>query len=218
MTRAELDRVRAAEFKQKADAIAAAERASAVAAAERGEFDAGGDLDAGHVCEPASLVRLEPAATNAGDSVQPIVLPSASPPPAGTVVPLKSKEQIAREEKTAAVYKQPVHVAGHTKRDCIHFEETPLKKKETNCHDCGRDIPAVEDKDPARASARCIICFTVYCYDCIVARLKDEGKPLPTEEQPFLRRLPPAPLAPPRRVYPFQLHLPGFFCASGGLS
>ena len=40
----------------------------------------------------------------------------------------------------------------------------------------------------------------------------------PFEEQPFLRRLPPAPLAPPRRVYPFQLHLPGFFCASGGLS
>lgn len=218
MTSDEVARVQGIEAEQKAAAVAAAQRAAAGGVEE---FDLGDELNADHVLadDPAAVARLERAAVAAaarsgGSAARPIALPAPSPPPDGAAALPKSKEQVAREEKAAAVYKKPRRAPGHTTRDCIDFEETSIREKPaTACHDCTNDIPADEGKNLSRGSARCVTCYTVFCYDCVVARFAKEGRPLPTPERPFLRRLPPAPQALPRRV-PSSAHLPSFLLAS----
>ena len=199
MTPDEVARVQGIEAEQKAAAVVAVQRAAA-GGVEAEVFDLGDELNADHVLadDPAAVARLEraavAAAARAGGSAvaHPIALPAPSPPPAGAAAPPKSKEQVAREEKAAAVYKKPRRVPGHTTRDCIDFEETSIREKpETTCHDCTNDIPADEGKELPRGSARCVMCYTVFCYDCVLARFAKEGRPLPTPERPFLRRLPP---------------------------
>jgi len=100
----------------------------------------------------------------------------------------------AAEAKKKAEVRQRRPVPGHTILMCNSFEETPRKKKEMECASCACIIPAHEPIDEV-ASCRCVLCATVFCYLCAIARLPVK----PTPEHPFLERLPP-PQAKERRM------------------